>query len=150
MTVVLVVVLCPAASKLLVLINVKVVILGISKGLSVLVTVIVGAGLVTVTGGIVVMEGVIVVVEMVVEVGRVVLRFKVVVDRRVVVCVKVDVVVKMEVIVAGCKNCCWGNGGGAAIGIGSVFQRATTVYMKRTLDSKSKTRIRRMTRGVGM
>jgi hypothetical protein len=45
MTVVLVVVLCPAASKLLVLINVKVVILGSSKGLSVLVTVIVGAGL---------------------------------------------------------------------------------------------------------
>jgi hypothetical protein len=106
MTVVLVVVLCPAASKLLVLINVKVVILGSSKGLSVLVTVIVGAGLVTVTGGIVVMEGVTVVVDIVVEAGRVVLRFKVVVDKRVVVCIKVEVIVEMEVIVVGCKNCC--------------------------------------------
>jgi hypothetical protein len=68
-TVVLVVVLASAAAKLLVLMIVKVVILGISKGLSVLVTVIVGAGLVTVTGG----EGVIVVVKMEVEAGRVVL-----------------------------------------------------------------------------
>jgi hypothetical protein len=127
MTVVLVVVLCPSASKLLVLMTVKVVILGNSNGLSVLVTVIVGAGLVTVTGGIVVMEGVTVVVETVVEAGRVVLKFKVVVDKRVVVCINVDVVVEMDVMVEGCKNCCWGNGGGAAIGIGSVFQRATTV-----------------------
>ena len=68
-TVVLVVVLASAAAKLLVLMIVKVVILGISKGLSVLVTVIVGAGFVTVTGG----DGVIVVVEMEVEAGRVVL-----------------------------------------------------------------------------
>jgi hypothetical protein len=105
-TVVLVVVLPSAASKLLVLITVKVVILGISKGLSVLMTVIVGAGFVTVTGVIVVVEGVIVVVEMEVEAGRVVLRFKVMVDKRVVVCVNVAVVVEMEVIVAGCRNCC--------------------------------------------
>jgi hypothetical protein len=79
---------------------VKVVILGNSKGLSVLVTVIVGAGLVTVTGGIVVIDGVTVVVKTVVEAGRVVLKLKVVVDRRVVACVNVDM------IVAGCKNCC--------------------------------------------
>ena len=80
-----------------------VVILGSSKGLSVLVTVIVGAGLVTVIGG----EGVMVVVENEVEAGRVVLKFRVVVDSRVVVCSKVDVVVEMEVTVVGCcKNCC--------------------------------------------
>jgi hypothetical protein len=94
------------ASKILVLITVKVVILGISKGLSVLMTVIVGAGFVTVTGVIVVVEGVIVVVEMEVEAGRVVLRFNVVVDKRVVVCVNVAVVVEMEVMVVGCSNCC--------------------------------------------
>jgi hypothetical protein len=105
-TVVLVVVLPSAASKILVLITVKVVILGISKGLSVLMTVIVGAGFVTVTGVIVVVEGVIVVVEMEVEAGRVVLRFNVVVDKRVVVCVNVAVVVEMEVMVVGCSNCC--------------------------------------------
>ena len=83
--------------------SVIVVILGSSKGLSVLVTVMVGAGLVTVTGG----EGVIVVVETEVEAGRVVLKFRVVVESRVVVCSKVDVVVETEVMVVGCcKNCC--------------------------------------------
>lgn len=35
------------------------------------------------------------------------------------------------------------------MGMGRVFQRATTVYTKRTLDSKSRTRIRRMSKGVG-
>lgn len=81
---------------------------GISKGVKVLVTVMVGAGFVTVTGGIVLGVGMTDVVDkiVVVEAGRVVERFRVVVLMRVVLNVEVSVVVEIEVIVVGCKICC--------------------------------------------